>query len=357
MQRAAPLPFSAGRSEAAAFRSAERHLEETLFRADSQLHRPAGQTAAEAPDGVPFGQRAALTPCHPALCSGALHGQPDAAEELRDALEGNGRRARRSHPVAGHALIRDFAQTPPQIRPFAQEEFVSALERDGPGPTSAPRGDWTGLYGYGRRVAARPAASGFGSRAVRSVRRKFFKSPNFDGWYRRRLREMTGQLESLHLEVICQAVRRWRRNRTLHAAPPSLALTTVWHVSQDLLGWTRDKSEVEIVDLVVKLREKLVSPAHQNASTASLFRLGGARQPHGPHMSPASKLHDAVARACPPYSEAPSGTAAGSATCSAFGQWQACRRTSREETFQFIRRWQSRRSSTGNVPPLPPPFL
>lgn len=27
---------------------------------------------------------------------------------------------------------------------------------------------------------------------------------------------------------------------------------------QDPLGWTKDKSEVEIVDLVLKLREKLV---------------------------------------------------------------------------------------------------
>ncbi|XP_019753181.1 protein DENND6B isoform X2 [Hippocampus comes] len=103
-------------------------------------------------------------------------------------------------------------KTPPQIRPFAQEEFMSALERDGPRPTSAARGDWAGLY------------------------RKFFKSPNFDGWYRHRLREMSGKLESLHLEVICEA---------------------------DLLGWTRDKSEVEIVDLVVKLREKLTRAARQ----------------------------------------------------------------------------------------------
>lgn len=28
---------------------------------------------------------------------------------------------------------------------------------------------------------------------------------------------------------------------------------------QDLIGWTKDKSEVEIVDLVLKLREKMVS--------------------------------------------------------------------------------------------------
>ncbi|XP_077399427.1 protein DENND6B isoform X1 [Vanacampus margaritifer] len=103
-------------------------------------------------------------------------------------------------------------KTPPQIRPFSQDEFMSVLERGGPQLTSALRGDWTGLY------------------------RKFFKSPNFDGWYRHRLREMTRKLESLHLEVICEA---------------------------DLLGWTRDKSEVEIVDLVLKLREKLMKAGKQ----------------------------------------------------------------------------------------------
>lgn len=36
--------------------------------------------------------------------------------------------------------------------------------------------------------------------------RKFFRSPNFDGWYRQRHREMTQKLECLHLEVICDAV-------------------------------------------------------------------------------------------------------------------------------------------------------
>ncbi|XP_069375954.1 protein DENND6B isoform X2 [Paralichthys olivaceus] len=97
-------------------------------------------------------------------------------------------------------------KTPPLIRPFSQDDFISTLDHTGPQLTSLLKGDWTGLY------------------------RKFFRSPNFDGWYRHRHKEMSQKLESLHLEVICDA---------------------------DLIGWTKDKSEVEIVDLILKLREKL----------------------------------------------------------------------------------------------------
>ncbi|XP_061570342.1 protein DENND6B [Cololabis saira] len=97
-------------------------------------------------------------------------------------------------------------KTPPLIRPFSQDEFLSTLDQTGPQLTSLLRGDWLGLY------------------------RKFFRSPNFDGWYRQRHKEMTQKLESLHLEVICDA---------------------------DLPLWTKDKSEVEVVDLVLKLRERL----------------------------------------------------------------------------------------------------
>lgn len=103
-------------------------------------------------------------------------------------------------------------KTPPQVRPFSQEEFMSTLDHTGPQLTSVLKGDWMGLY------------------------RKFFRSPNFDGWYRHRHKEMTQKLESLHLEVICDA---------------------------DLLRWTKDKSEVEIVDLVLKLREKLIKARRQ----------------------------------------------------------------------------------------------
>ncbi|KAI5614937.1 protein DENND6B, partial [Silurus asotus] len=94
-------------------------------------------------------------------------------------------------------------KTPPQIRPFSQDEFFATLNHAGP---QTPKGDWLSLY------------------------KKFFQSSNFDGWFRAKQREMTQKLECLHLEAICEA---------------------------DLLSWTKDKSEVETVDLVLKLREKL----------------------------------------------------------------------------------------------------
>ncbi|XP_049740711.1 protein DENND6B isoform X2 [Elephas maximus indicus] len=98
-------------------------------------------------------------------------------------------------------------KTPPQIRPFRQDDFLRSLEHAGPQLTCILKGDWLGLY------------------------RRFFKSPHFDGWYRQRHKEMAQKLEALHLEAICQA---------------------------NIEAWIKDKSEVEVVDLVLKLREKLV---------------------------------------------------------------------------------------------------
>ncbi|XP_006888171.1 PREDICTED: protein DENND6B [Elephantulus edwardii] len=104
-------------------------------------------------------------------------------------------------------------KTPPQIRPFRQEDFLRSLERSGPQLTCVVKGDWLGLY------------------------RRFFKSPHFDGWYRQRHKDMAQKLEALHLEAICDA---------------------------NIEAWIKDKSEVEVVDLVLKLREKLVrAQAHQ----------------------------------------------------------------------------------------------
>ncbi|XP_059800177.1 DENN/MADD domain containing 6Aa [Hypanus sabinus] len=98
-------------------------------------------------------------------------------------------------------------KSPPQLKPFSEEEFMKTLEKAGPQLTSKLKGDWIGLY------------------------RQFLKSPNFDGWFRSRWKEMTQKLEALHLEALCDA---------------------------DLLIWIQKHTEVEVVDLVLKLKEKLL---------------------------------------------------------------------------------------------------
>uniref|UniRef100_A0ABM5GLA8 Protein DENND6B isoform X3 n=1 Tax=Pogona vitticeps TaxID=103695 RepID=A0ABM5GLA8_9SAUR len=110
-------------------------------------------------------------------------------------------------------------KNPPQIRPFHQEDFLKTLEHAGPQLTCVLKGDWMGLY------------------------RRFFRSPNFDGWYRQRRREMMHKLEALHLEAICEA---------------------------NVKAWMKEKSEVEIVDLVLKLREKLLQQRKTLTSSGRL---------------------------------------------------------------------------------------
>ncbi|XP_007908990.1 DENN/MADD domain containing 6Aa isoform X3 [Callorhinchus milii] len=103
-------------------------------------------------------------------------------------------------------------KSPPQLKPFIAEEFLKTLEKAGPQLTSRLKGDWIGLY------------------------RQFLKSPNFDGWFRLRWKEMTQKLSALHLEALCNA---------------------------DLLIWIQKHTEVEVVDLVLKLKEKLMQAKQQ----------------------------------------------------------------------------------------------
>ncbi|XP_061893992.1 DENN/MADD domain containing 6Aa isoform X2 [Entelurus aequoreus] len=97
-------------------------------------------------------------------------------------------------------------KSPPQLRPFVQQDFMKTLEKAGPQLTSRLKGDWIGLY------------------------RHFLKSPNFDGWFRNRRKEMTQKLEALHLEALSE---------------------------EDLQERVQKHSEVETVDLILKLKDKL----------------------------------------------------------------------------------------------------
>ncbi|KAB1270378.1 Protein DENND6B [Camelus dromedarius] len=168
---------------------------------------------------------------YPPPPTGALHGKPHAPAEEHHALEGvphrtekwghmeglkvllSGKGHPRICPRRAPGLTWPLSQTPPQIRPFRQDDFLRSLEHSGPQLTCMLKGDWLGLY------------------------RRFFKSPHFDGWYRQRHKEMAQKLEALHLEAICEA---------------------------NIEIWMKDKSEVEVVDLVLKLRERLVrAQGHQ----------------------------------------------------------------------------------------------
>ncbi|CAD5220044.1 unnamed protein product [Bursaphelenchus okinawaensis] len=95
----------------------------------------------------------------------------------------------------------------PQVKVFEMDEFFANLKKNGPLLTCGVKGDWCGLY------------------------TRFIRSPNFKSWLQMRLKDVEQQLSVIHLDVLCSA-----------------------DLSVDVL---RDRKQVEIVDLVLKLNEKL----------------------------------------------------------------------------------------------------
>uniref|UniRef100_T1IWF4 UDENN domain-containing protein n=1 Tax=Strigamia maritima TaxID=126957 RepID=T1IWF4_STRMM len=101
----------------------------------------------------------------------------------------------------------------PNLRPFNPDDFVKSLDVSGPQLTTGVKGDWVGLY------------------------RKFFRSATFSCWYNMRYRDVTKKLQALHLEALSDA---------------------------DLQLWIKDKQEVEVVDLVLKIKDKLEIASSEN---------------------------------------------------------------------------------------------
>lgn len=94
----------------------------------------------------------------------------------------------------------------PNASSFKLDDFLATLENAGPQLTSPLKGDWKGLY------------------------RRFFRSPNFRGWYEARHRELQLTLQDLQLQALSEA---------------------------NLEHWAHDKQEVEIIDMILKLKQKL----------------------------------------------------------------------------------------------------
>ncbi|ALC48363.1 CG3309 [Drosophila busckii] len=94
----------------------------------------------------------------------------------------------------------------PNASSFKLDDFLATLETAGPQLTSTLKGDWKGLY------------------------RRFFRSANFRGWYESRHRELQLTLQDLQLQALSKA---------------------------NLEHWAHDKQEVEIIDMILKLKQKL----------------------------------------------------------------------------------------------------
>ncbi|XP_059613940.1 protein DENND6B [Phlebotomus argentipes] len=109
-------------------------------------------------------------------------------------------------------LMRDVSPwgSPPAPHPFRQEDFLATLSHAGPHLTSSLRGDWEGLY------------------------KRFFRSANFRAWHEARRTQLTHALQELHLQALAR---------------------------QDLSAWVVGKHEVELVDMVLKLRQKIAATA------------------------------------------------------------------------------------------------
>ncbi|CAL7936569.1 unnamed protein product [Xylocopa violacea] len=101
--------------------------------------------------------------------------------------------------------ISPFKATPiPEL--FNPDDFLATLSSAGPQLTTGIKGDWVGLY------------------------RRFFRSPNFSGWFHTRYMELSQKLQVIQLEALSQA---------------------------DLKTWVQGKQEVELVDMILRIRQKL----------------------------------------------------------------------------------------------------
>ncbi|KAK9763078.1 hypothetical protein K7432_010582 [Basidiobolus ranarum] len=119
------------------------------------------------------------------------------------------------------------SKQPPRLKPFKQDDFMKSLQEHGPQvqfKTTFGNSDWLDFY------------------------RQFLKCGNFATWLQWRTAEAQKELQRKYLEVLCDA---------------------------DLNQWMSGKHEVELVDLLLRVKEELkigdedVSPADSGESTGS----------------------------------------------------------------------------------------
>ncbi|CAJ0603452.1 unnamed protein product [Cylicocyclus nassatus] len=110
----------------------------------------------------------------------------------------------------------------PSARPFSIDDFLLTLDGSGPSLTCGIKGDWHGLY------------------------RRFVSSANFVGWLANRNKDVNAQLKAQYVEALCSA------------DLGSKVLATKHHV--------------EIVDLVLRVRQRIVELEEANEKRHQLVR-------------------------------------------------------------------------------------
>lgn len=103
----------------------------------------------------------------------------------------------------------------PVINPFNPDDFIKSLETfpSGPQLTTGIKGDWSNLY------------------------RRFFRCSNFAAWYESRFREISTKIKTLHIEKLCKS---------------------------NLIEFISDKDEVEVIDLILSIKEKIATIENEN---------------------------------------------------------------------------------------------
>lgn len=92
--------------------------------------------------------------------------------------------------------------------------------------TCGIKGDWKGLY------------------------KQFFRSPNFNGWYNVRYKGMMMKLQVLQIEALSSVV-------NILCYEYWWLILIFYFYFKDINNWLEGKQEVEIVDMILKIRQKL----------------------------------------------------------------------------------------------------
>ncbi|VDK56027.1 unnamed protein product [Cylicostephanus goldi] len=124
--------------------------------------------------------------------------------------------------IGNKVKIRIGNKAIPSARPFSIDDFLLTLDGSGPSLTCGVKGDWQGLY------------------------RRFVSSANFVGWLANRNKDVNAQLKAQYVEALCSA------------DLGSKVLATKHHV--------------EIVDLVLRVRQRIIELEEANEKRHQLVR-------------------------------------------------------------------------------------